>query len=261
VEAAIPMKHLHHDFTLNKYRELCLTLQEKSVIYTVFEYLLKKPEGPVAIVRHDIDRKIGNALRMAKFEHDMGIHSTYYFRYPSTFKPEIIRQVKGFGHEIGYHYEVLAKTTGNAEKAIRLFSQELSTMREVCDIKTICMHGSPLSRYNNSDLWKTYDFQNFGIVGEAYLSFHNTGHYYFTDTGRNWNRKYSVRDMMPDSGIIAPSLETTDDLINWIKFAGDKGIYLTVHPERWAMDGVEWVVGYFKDLIVNTGKSVIVAIQ
>jgi len=255
---------LNHDFTLDKYRELCKTILDRGYsTLTVYDYLERHNAGDnmlhhSAIMRHDVDRKTGNALRLAELEHSLGIHSTYYFRYPYTFKPEIIRQIHSLGHEIGYHYEVLAKAKGHYGKAIRLFDQELRAMREVCDIKTICMHGSPLSRYDNRDLWKHYDFRDFGITGEAYISLQDAGLRYFTDTGRSWSGRNSVRDVMPGT---VPSVETTDDLIDWIGSAGDLDLYLSVHPERWAANEGEWVIGYAKDLMMNAGKTVVAAMR
>jgi len=251
------------DFMVGKYQELCQMLLECGYsILPVFDSLNRsdfwmESNYSAVIVRHDVDRKPGNALGMAELEHAMGIRSTYYFRYPFTFKPEIIRQIQGLGHEIGYHYEVLTKTNGDPEKAICLFEQELHAMREVCDIRTICMHGSPLSRFNNRDLWNYYDFCDFGIDGEAYLSLQDAGLRYFTDTGRNWNGKHSVRDVMPGSGPALSSVKTTDDLINWIGSSGEKGLYLTVHPERWALDEREWAAGHVRDLMMNVGKTVL----
>ena len=91
-------------------------------------------------MRHDTDRKPENALRMAVLEHELGIQSTYYFRFPYTFKPDIIGKIHDLGHEVGYHYEVLSKARGDYEKAVELFEQELSEFREIVDVKTICMH-------------------------------------------------------------------------------------------------------------------------
>lgn len=259
------MNQLSHDFTLVKYQKLCTNLLECGYsTLTVCDYLEKRDIidinlHHIAILRHDIDRKIRNALRVAELEHAMGIRSTYYFRYPSTFNPEIIRQIHGLGHEIGYHYEVLTKAKGDPEKAIHLFELELREMRVVCDIKTICMHGSPLSRYDNRDLWKHYDFRDFGIDGEAYLSLQDAGFRYFTDTGRCWNGKHSLRDVMPGAGAPLPQVETTNDLIDWIGSSGQDGLYLTVHPERWAADEGEWVTQSILDLIINSGKRIISA--
>jgi MoaA/NifB/PqqE/SkfB family radical SAM enzyme len=66
-----------------------------------------------------------NALKMAELEYALGVTSTYYFRYPYTFIPEIIEQILSLGHEVGYHYEVLAKARGDYGKAIDLFAREL----------------------------------------------------------------------------------------------------------------------------------------
>jgi len=248
------------DFTMAKYGELCRVLLGTGYTpATVYRYLTEPPAGRVVVLRHDVDRKPENALAMAELEHDLGICSTYYFRHPATFVPEAIREIETLGHEVGYHYEVLAKAKGDYGEAIGLFAQELEELREICNIQTICMHGSPLSRYDNRDLWKAYDFREFGVVGEAYLSMAGNGLCYLTDTGRNWGGKHSVRDMMPGA-VLAP-VETTDDLARWIESAGAEGLYLTVHPERWAMSEGEWATGYVTDLVMNAGKAVLVAMR
>lgn len=249
------------DFTLAKYQELILALLDaRYTPLTVRDYLEGQHRGQRCVVlRHDVDRRPGNALAMAALEADLGIAATYYFRHPATFIPEVIARVQTLGHEVGYHYEVFAKARGDYTEAIGLFGRELAEFRELCDVKTICMHGSPLSRYDNRDLWKAYDFQTFGIVGEAYLSMAEKGLCYFTDTGRNWGGKHSVRDAMPGAGT-AP-VETTDDLVRWIGDGGVEGLYLTVHPERWAVSERGWAVGYAMDLVMNAGKSMLVAMR
>ena len=243
------------DFTMAKYGELCRVLLGAGYTpVTVEQYLAGGSGGRTVILRHDVDRKPENALKMAELEHALGVTSTYYFRHPHTFIPEIIEQVLSLGHEVGYHYEVLAKAKGDYEEAIALFGQELKEFRSLCDVRTICMHGSPLSRYDNRDLWKRYDFEVFGIVGEAYLSMTGKDLRYLTDTGRSWNGKHSVRDVMPGAGAAPPSVATTDDLVDWIRSSGEEGLYLTVHPERWADSEIGWISGSVKDLLMNAGK-------
>lgn len=70
-----------------------------------------------------------------------------------------------------------------------------------------------------------------------------------------------MRDAMPGAGAVLPSVATTDDLIDWIGSTGEEGLYLTVHPERWAMSEGEWATGYVTDLIMNAGKTVLVAMR
>jgi hypothetical protein len=251
---------LSRDFTLEKYDDLCQALRDSGyTIQTVRKYLENSENRirKIAIVRHDVDRKISNALRMAELEQTLGISSTYYFRYPSTFKPEIITAIRDMGHEIGYHYETLSTAKGDLKKAITLFERELRSLRTVAEIHTICMHGSPLSPYDNRDLWKTYDFRKFDILGEAYLSVKEAT--YLSDTGRNWSGKHSIRDVMPDRiGMPIPrSVETTDDLIVYIRSRACDSLYLTIHPERWALNNREWLMGVLTDWVMNTGKKII----
>lgn len=255
------MTPLNRDFTLEKYKDLCHELKKNYRISPVINYLSRKPQGKVVVLRHDIDRNIMNAFRMAEIEYEMDIRSTYYFRFPYTFKPDIIRKIQNFGHEIGYHYEILSKTRGNYEKAIDLFELELGEFKRICDIKTICMHGSPLSKFDNRDLWKRYNFQDFGIVGEAYLSFNDTNIdlQYFTDTGRTWSGKKSIRDVIPTQSEITnikKNIHSTDQLIDWLKKEIPGELYLTIHPERWSNNFMEWILWGLLDHSMNFGKQI-----
>ncbi len=83
------------DFTLEGCKDLCLALLDSSYTpLTVYSYLEgQKNNNKLVVLRHDIDRKPKNALRMAELEQGLGVQSTYYFRFPYTFKPEIIREI------------------------------------------------------------------------------------------------------------------------------------------------------------------------
>lgn len=254
------MSEKERDFTMKKYGDLChALLYAGHVPSTVHQYLSCKSTQPTCILRHDVDRKPKNALKMARLEYTLGIRSTYYFRYPYTFKPGIMKVILSLGHEIGYHYEVLSKTKGDESKAIELFVKELEAFRSLFDIRTICMHGSPLSRFDNRELWKSFNFKDYGIEGEAYLSLGGEGLQYLSDTGRSWSGKNSVRDMMSDSG--ATPVETTDDLIAWTKSSRGKRLYLTVHPERWAIGEGEWFLSLLTDSASNLGKTIITLVR
>ena len=245
------------DFTLDKYRELCSALLENHYVPLTFsEYMENSNElsDKFAIIRHDVDRKPFNALRMAELENEIGVRSTYYFRYPYTFKVEIIKRIIDLGHEIGYHYEVLSKANGDHEKAKELFEKELGKFREIYDVKTICMHGSPLSKFDNRDLWKAYNFTSFGIIGESYLSLGKDVDY-FSDTGRNWNSKNKKRDFIYNK-VERFSLDNTAELIDLIKTGPSQKICIVAHPERWSSTHSEWLHSYAKDLVFNLGKTV-----
>lgn len=246
------------DFTLDKYRELCSALLENRYVPLTFtEYLENgnRLRNEIAILRHDVDRKPLNALRMAELEKELGIRSSYYFRYPYTFNIKIIKKIIDLGHEIGYHYEVLSKANGNCEKAKEIFEGELDRFREIYDVKTICMHGSPLSKFDNRDLWKVYNYTSFQIFGESYLSLGKEVDY-FSDTGRNWNSKNKKRDFIPGKAERF-SVDTTAELINLIRTGETHSICIVAHPERWASTQSEWLHGYAKDFVFNLGKTVL----
>lgn len=206
------------DLSLNKFRQLCCSMEGKYNFITMNEYVTagdKLPERFV-LMRHDIDRSAKNALKIARIEKEFGIRATYYFRTTTkTFVPEIIQDIEKMGHEIGYHYEALSRTNGDLGKAIKLFENDVNRFRNICNLKTICMHGAVLSRHDSRDLWKYYDFRDFGLTGEAYLSAGKNLNY-FTDTGRCWNSMNNLRDFIPGK-TESISAETTDDLIELIK--------------------------------------------
>ncbi len=67
--------------------------------------------------------------------------------------------------------------------------------RKIVPVKTICMHGSPLSKYDNKELWEKYDYRDYGIIGEPYFDINFNEVFYLSDTGRSWNNSdANVRD-------------------------------------------------------------------
>ena len=246
----------NRDFTSYKFLRLCEAISSTYPTITMTEYIEKQHSNRFILMRHDVDSTPKRALVTARIEQELGIRSTYYFRTTkSIFKPEIISQIKDMGHDIGYHYETLSEANGDHEKALDLFRSNLEKLREVCEVKTICMHGRPLSKYDNRELWETYDFRDFGIIGEAYLSVGDDLNY-FSDTGRTWGSGNNLRDYIPGK-IERVFAETTDDLIKLIENKELNNLYILTHPERWPSSVVGWSLHYSTDLSVNFGKKIL----
>lgn len=250
----------------------------------------------LCIIRHDVDRLPQNALIMAQLESEMNISTTYFFRTkPDSYNEQIIREIAELGHEIGYHYENLSSTTSsrriknlklkikNEEEfqkavyrtAIADFVENLEKLRKLYPVKTICMHGSPFSKWDNRDLWKVYNYRDFGIIGEPYFDIDWREVFYLTDTGRRWDGElYSVRDkVMERQGDRGSGRErerkvavgsfsfqekfrfrSTQDIID----AANEGefpdkIMITIHPQRWTDKTLPWV----KELIWQNVKNVV----
>jgi predicted ATP-grasp superfamily ATP-dependent carboligase len=243
------------DFTLEKYRELLQIIKESSYeTFNVRDYLLrgKKPRKCV-ILRHDVDKKPKQALEMAEIEAEYNINSTFYFRMnDEVFEPSIIKQIVDLGHEVGYHYEVLDKAKGDLKKAIRIFKDELALFRELCDVKTVCMHGNPLTPWDNREIWNICNLGDFELIGEAYLSLDFRYILYLTDTGRSWeDRKYRVKDKINAPLTNNYKVKTTDDIIRLINNQNIEQICIVTHPQRWAANGIDW----FKELILQNIKN------
>ena len=247
---------MESDFTQKKYCQLCQSIIESSYTVLTLNQHLERSKSPskLVIMRHDVDRKPLNALRIARIENRMGLCATYYFRYTrSVFIPWIMREIVALGHEIGYHYETLSSARGDYKKAITIFESALSEIRKISTVKSISMHGRPLSKWDNRDIWDKYDFKKYGLVGEAYISIDYNTLSYFSDTGRTWHKdRYNIRDHV--TGMPLPKVETTNQLIDLIRGDHFDQICILTHPNRWASTGVEWIKEYCADFLINLIK-------
>ena len=249
------------DFSIPEFWELSSSLIRNYKPVTMTEYVsLERLPKKFAVIRHDVDRMPSHSLETAKIESELGIKATYYFRATkNVFIPKIIKEIADLDHEIGYHYEVLSDANGDYSKAIKLFENYLSEFRKICDITTISMHGRPLSKFDNRDLWKVHDFHKFGILGEAYLSAGKELNY-FSDTGRSWGTKNSLRDFIPGKTGNC-SVNTTSELIDLVESNKLNNIYILSHPERWSSSMFDWRLYFGMDFAVNFVKKGLMAVK
>lgn len=231
------------DFTLNTYRRL-----------------LRALKGRTVILRHDVDKRPKNSLRIARIEAEEGWKAIYYFRaVPCSWDEEVIREIAALGHEIGYHYESLTTCNGDLAAAWEDFQMNLEALRRIAPVKSICMHGSPRSPWDSKDIWKKYDYKSLGIENEPYLDTDFSTTFYLTDTGRRWDGwKYSVRDKIPHwqeqwekQGLVYHS---TGDILNAIA-AGTlpHNLMITTHPQRWEPFGIRWM----RELFSQNAKNIV----
>ncbi|MCQ6962393.1 hypothetical protein PV02_04210 [Methanolobus chelungpuianus] len=248
-----------------KYKELLETIKSSGYETTTVHDFLVAPKKKCIILRHDVDREVGRNLSTARLEAEYDIKSTYYFRHvKGVFIPAVIEEISSIGHEIGYHYEVLDKAKGDEEKAIQIFREELEDLRKYADVKTICMHGNPFASWSNRDLWNNYDFTEFGIIGEPYLSIDYGKVFYLTDTGRTWaNTNIRVKDVVNTSyqGKInqhASNIRSTEDVCELIRSEEIDQICILMHPNRWCDNIYGWMTELVFQNIKNIGKAGII---
>lgn len=277
------------DFTQSTYYSLLLALQTKYNNFISFQSLMSSTDSHKSetdnslihfsiVLRHDVDRIPDNSLRLAELEHSLGIKGTYYFRVvPESYDLNIMNKIAELGHEIGYHYEDVdlvwqrAKRTGQRigndeliDMAYESFCKNLELFRKNFDVKTICMHGSPRSKYDNKIIWsrkdsfeRKYDYRDLGIIGEPYYDVDFNEFAYFTDTGRKWNGNgVSVRDKVDSKYNF--NFKTTEQIIENVDILPKK-VMFTIHPERWHNESLPWIKELVWQNVKNVVKRVIVS--
>jgi hypothetical protein len=242
------------DFTFKNYVDVLEAIKKSNYrTCTVLEYLKMNNEDNLIIIRHDVDSKPNRALLMAIIEEKYGVKATYYFRTISqVFDEEIISEIHNKGHEIGYHYEALDIAKGNMHNALDIFKNDLIKLNKICTIKTICMHGNSLTKWDNRDLWKFHDFSAFNILGEAYLSIDFEKLIYISDSSRSWKKKYKSKDIYPNMNML--EIENSENLINIIENNLYNKIYLLIHPDQWSNKRSEVLIDFTYYLFANIGK-------
>ncbi|MCC6459897.1 MAG: hypothetical protein IT260_05485 [Saprospiraceae bacterium] len=243
------------DFSTVVYRHLLDRLKAANYSFQTFSGYLQSPQPRTILLRHDVDDRKLHSLQFARIQHEKGIVGSYYFRMvPESYDEGVIREIYELGHEVGYHYEDMDFAKGDPHKAIRLFEQHLEKLRNVVPVQTICMHGSPRSKYDNKDVWKHYQYRDYGLIGEPYFDLDFKKVFYLTDTGRRWDgHSVSVRDKVADHFKL--HFHTTQDIIHSV----NQGHFpatamLNFHPQRWTDHYLTWVMDKQKQRVKNTAK-------
>jgi len=272
------------DFTIKTYKRLLESLKAAKYEFQPFAEFIENPAEKAIVLRHDVDAKKLNALLFAKIQAEAGIKGTYYFRVvPQSYDEGVMKEIASLGHEIGYHYETMDMARGDVDKAYDEFCHNLDMFRRLVPVKTICMHGSPLSKYDNRGIWEKYDYKTLDLIGEPYFDIDFKEVLYLTDTGRRWDGEgVSIRDKVnkehgseirnqklgsepgtrnpelgtrnPESGTRNLSFHSTNDIIHAAKndLLPDK-ILITFHPQRWTDKPLPWI----KELVWQNVKNLV----
>jgi len=296
------------DFTIGTYKRLLITLRNQGFCFIPFSEYLSNQTEKVIVLRHDVDRMPLNSLEFAKILAEVGIRGTYYFRaIPESWDEAVIREIERMGHEIGYHYEDMNRCAVRgvryaeedlAKIAIESFAVNLEKLRKIVPVKTICMHGSPLSKWDSRLLWKYYDYRDYGIIGEPYFDIDFNKVLYLTDTGRRWDggivnvrdkglgirseaqsserraqgdNNYNNWKVKPVPGSLMKMSSKSIDFQNKYKFgstseiilAAERGelpdkIMMTFHPQRWTDKSLPWAKELVWQNVKNVGKYFLV---
>ena len=299
------------DFNITTYKKLLSTLVEQGYSFLSLEKFVFDSSGKIIILRHDVDALPENSLQFARIQAEKGIRGSYYFRIvPESFDEEVIKEIAGLGHEIGYHYETMdtafKKIKDKSKKtkvidydllidsAYEEFCRNLEIFRKIVPVISVCMHGSPLSKYDNREIWMKYDYKKLGIIAEPYFDVKFDDVLYLTDTSRRWDGGLvSMRDkglgitdkglgkggykkweIKPLSGCLMNMTPQSIDFQNKYKFRTtsmiiqgakknelpDK-IMITFHPQRWTDKPIPWAKEFVWQNVKNVGKYFLVKLR
>lgn len=133
----------------------------------------------VIVMRHDVDQYPASALRMAAIEAELGICSTWYFRW-RTAHPAVVEAIRDAGHEVGLHYETLTRELLrrglHAPDAPTLVPQARLLLREELaafaarygPVSSTCPHGDTrMAGVHNGVLLQGEDLSTYGVRWEA----------------------------------------------------------------------------------------------
>ena len=264
------------DFTLQRYERLLRALEEAEYTFLPFgEYCVLKQSGKLpekyVMMRHDVDKRPWFSVKMAELEALHGVKASYYFRIgKESNQPECIKRIAQLGHEIGYHYEDMSLCKGDHEKAYEHFKNALEYFRQFYPVRTCCMHGAPMSKYDSRALWeigytdehgktqKKYSYRDLQLIGEPYYDVDFDQVFYLTDTGRCWDGfQFSLRDKVPQQEEWNKKgwhYHYTKEVIWAIEdMRLPKAVMITTHPQRWTDSKFAW----WKELIMQNIKNMV----
>ena len=116
------------DFSYGYLTRLFAALRRDFVPTLVADAGEPAPEGPRrrAFIRHDIDVSLERAVPIAQLEKEAGIRATYHVMLDSPFydltwdsSRAALAEILRLGHEVGLHYDVVARGTKEADPATR----------------------------------------------------------------------------------------------------------------------------------------------
>jgi hypothetical protein len=248
------------DFRFETFDLLLKAFRKNGYEFMTYEDFAKNQnlQNKVVIIRHDIDRKPDHALKIAKIEKESGVRASYYFGFfGQSFSHSVIKRIIEMGHELGYHYNDLVSCRGNFTKALISFQENLGKLRRYYPVKTMCMHGSPVSRWDNRMLWIKYKYTDYGILSEPYIDLDFNKILYITDASRSWNNtSVTIRDKVATDFNF--NFKSTFSIIRLLeKNALPAQILINLHPHNWSGNFISWTQTIIWQGIKNSIKWIL----
>jgi hypothetical protein len=167
----------------SEYRKFLRIALEQDYALLSLESWLENPTSvsgrPLLLLRHDVDQHPRSALRMAAIESDIGVLSTWYFRW-RTADSETIATIRDAGHAVGLHYETLTRellrrglgasdAPGLVPQTRELLRKEIAAFADRHGpARSACPHGDTrVPGVHNGVLLLGEDWSSYGIRWDA----------------------------------------------------------------------------------------------
>lgn len=180
------------DFLLREIQERFASFRQYALMRDVID-LPTSPDDRI-ILRFDVERDLEHHKLLARKFADTGIQGTFYFHTRrECYAADILREIAGMGHEIGFHHECIDRCGGDFDKARELFCREVDLFRrDGFELLTVCGHGEAgLPKQGYRFNWELFDrfpnlLSDLGIKGEVYLWLRDHDPLYASDTFSNY---------------------------------------------------------------------------
>ena len=181
------------EFTYSGYRRLLSLLRDNGYSFTGYHNWSEQER--CAILRHDVDESLSDAVRLGTLEAEEGVCSTYFvllrtdfYNPASAVSRALIQELHAMGHEIGLHFDEMAYSGAellsggcvSGESVLEKIVREGEILSQICGfpIRAVSMH-----RPSRTTL--EADYQIPGMVNSYGQTFFHDFKY-LSDSRRSW---------------------------------------------------------------------------
>lgn len=224
-----------------EYRALLRTAREHGYCLVSLEEWVRHGHGEddadrTLILRHDVDQHPRSALAMAAIEEDLGVRSTWYFRW-RTAHEAVVGDLRKRGFAVGLHYETLSRRVletglGPADDPSTLIEESRELLRHELaafekrhgPARSACPHGDSRTPWiHNGVLLRGGDLSAYGIEFD----------------GNEAMRKHKARYWLTDRSTAEGGWENRVDPERLLE-RGTSPILCLTHPNNWASGPSLW---------------------
>ena len=251
-------------FTYKLWEKFCKTLNERGLNSVTAKYVLDNNlNEKYVVLKHDVETKVKNALKLAQIEANYGHYGSYYvqaYLLENKENLDMLNKIKELGHEVSYHYDVMDFAKGDLDLAIKEFEKNKTVFEENnFYLSTLCQHGNPVMERvgytSNRDFFRSQRvkslYPNMCDIMVNFKEKADTEYTYFSDAGHRFNLIFDPinNDVIKSDDKNLP-IDDMDEIIGYIE---KENCIVSMHPHRWEKNAISYC---FKGWIFKIIKAV-----